>query len=225
MKVCVPITADGQVDPRWGRADRVALAEVADGEIRDWQEFMVGWGTLARPGDRGCPSRPGGAVPPGQPGSGDRCPPRSSGHAAHAGLDGDRGRHRSGRGRPQRGARGGVTKDMVSPQRNADPGCQCWGHPRMPLRRDLGGIAHGRARLRSHAGQGRLPGEHVESRRPRQRPQAGEQLTGRRIRTNVYRITDARRFPGAGIEPACRAHARILLSPRCLARRPLGKRH
>ena len=31
-------------------------------------------------------------------------------------------------------------------------------------------------------------------------------LTGRRIRTNVYRITDARRFPGAGIEPACRAH-------------------
>ena len=32
-------------------------------------------------------------------------------------------------------------------------------------------------------------------------------LTGRRIRTNVYRITDARRFPGAGIEPACRAHA------------------
>ena len=32
-------------------------------------------------------------------------------------------------------------------------------------------------------------------------------LTGRRIRTDVYRITDARRFPGAGIEPACRAHA------------------
>ena len=32
-------------------------------------------------------------------------------------------------------------------------------------------------------------------------------LTGRRIRTNVYRITDARRFPRVGIEPACRAHA------------------
>jgi hypothetical protein len=32
-------------------------------------------------------------------------------------------------------------------------------------------------------------------------------LTGRRIRTDVYRITDARRFPGAGIEPARRAHA------------------
>ncbi len=53
MKVCVPITADGQVDPRWGRADRVALAEVADGEIRDWQEFMVGWGTLHDQGTEG----------------------------------------------------------------------------------------------------------------------------------------------------------------------------
>jgi len=46
VKVCVPVTADGQVDPRWGRADRVAVVEVADGEIRDWQEFTVGWGTL-----------------------------------------------------------------------------------------------------------------------------------------------------------------------------------
>jgi hypothetical protein len=26
MRVCVRITADGQVDPRWGRADRVAVA-------------------------------------------------------------------------------------------------------------------------------------------------------------------------------------------------------
>ena len=53
MKVCVPITADGQVDPRWGRAGRVALAEVADGEIRDWQEFMVGWSTLHDQGTEG----------------------------------------------------------------------------------------------------------------------------------------------------------------------------
>jgi len=53
MKVCVPITADGQVDPRWGRAGRVALAEVADGGIRDWQEFMVGWGTLHDQGTEG----------------------------------------------------------------------------------------------------------------------------------------------------------------------------
>ena len=56
MRVCVPITADGQVDPRWGRANRVAVADVADGEIRGWQEFTVDSGNAPRPGDRGCPS-------------------------------------------------------------------------------------------------------------------------------------------------------------------------
>jgi predicted Fe-Mo cluster-binding NifX family protein len=53
MRVCVPITADGQVDPRWGRADRVAVAEVADGEICGWHEFEVGWGALHDQGTEG----------------------------------------------------------------------------------------------------------------------------------------------------------------------------
>ena len=53
MKVCVPVTADGRVDPRWGRADRVAVAEVADGEVRDWEEFTVAWGTLHDQGTEG----------------------------------------------------------------------------------------------------------------------------------------------------------------------------
>jgi predicted Fe-Mo cluster-binding NifX family protein len=53
MRVCVPITADGQVDPRWGRAQRVAVADVVDGEIRNWQEFTVGWGTLHDEGTEG----------------------------------------------------------------------------------------------------------------------------------------------------------------------------
>ena len=52
MKVCVPVTADGQVDPRWGRAGRVAVAE-ADGEVRGWQEFTVAWGTLHDQGTEG----------------------------------------------------------------------------------------------------------------------------------------------------------------------------
>ena len=39
VRVCVPITAEGQVDPRWGRADCVAVAGVVDGEIADWQEL------------------------------------------------------------------------------------------------------------------------------------------------------------------------------------------
>ncbi|HUK73695.1 MAG TPA: NifB/NifX family molybdenum-iron cluster-binding protein [Streptosporangiaceae bacterium] len=53
MRVCVPINADGLVDARWGRADRVAVSEVADGEVRDWQEFTVGWGTLHDQGTEG----------------------------------------------------------------------------------------------------------------------------------------------------------------------------
>lgn len=53
MRVCVPVTADGQVDPRWGRADRVAVAEVADGDLTDWREFAVGWGTLHDQGTEG----------------------------------------------------------------------------------------------------------------------------------------------------------------------------
>jgi predicted Fe-Mo cluster-binding NifX family protein len=46
MRVCVPVTPHGQVDPRWGRADRVAVATVQDGEVMDWQEYDVGWSTL-----------------------------------------------------------------------------------------------------------------------------------------------------------------------------------
>jgi predicted Fe-Mo cluster-binding NifX family protein len=53
MRVCVPVTGDGQVDVRWGRADRVAVAEVADGQVRGWQEHTVGWGTLHDQGTEG----------------------------------------------------------------------------------------------------------------------------------------------------------------------------
>jgi predicted Fe-Mo cluster-binding NifX family protein len=46
MRVCVPITTAGTVEPRWGRADRVAVADVEDGAVSDWTEFDVGWGAL-----------------------------------------------------------------------------------------------------------------------------------------------------------------------------------
>lgn len=46
MIVCVPVTGDGQVDPRWGRADWIAVAEVNDGEIVRWDEFEVSWSRL-----------------------------------------------------------------------------------------------------------------------------------------------------------------------------------
>lgn len=43
MKVLVPVTADGQVEPRFGRAPRVAVATVEQGAVTDWQEHAVGW--------------------------------------------------------------------------------------------------------------------------------------------------------------------------------------
>jgi predicted Fe-Mo cluster-binding NifX family protein len=44
--VCIPVSQDGFVDPRWGRADRVAVAEVTADAIQSWHEFDVGWGQL-----------------------------------------------------------------------------------------------------------------------------------------------------------------------------------
>lgn len=54
MIVCVPITSDGQVDHRWGRADWIAVANINDGEIENWQEFEVSWSRLH---DDGTPAR------------------------------------------------------------------------------------------------------------------------------------------------------------------------
>jgi predicted Fe-Mo cluster-binding NifX family protein len=43
MIVCLPVTADGQMGQSWGRADRVAIAEVGELGISKWEEFEVGW--------------------------------------------------------------------------------------------------------------------------------------------------------------------------------------
>lgn len=43
VTVCVPVTADGEVDRRWGKAERVALARVEGGTVVDWQVVEVGW--------------------------------------------------------------------------------------------------------------------------------------------------------------------------------------
>jgi predicted Fe-Mo cluster-binding NifX family protein len=40
---CVPVTPEGAIDPRWGRAARVAVAEVAHGDVVGWHEHDVGW--------------------------------------------------------------------------------------------------------------------------------------------------------------------------------------
>ena len=43
MIVCLPVTADGHMGQSWGRADRVAIAEVGDSGVGTWEEFEVGW--------------------------------------------------------------------------------------------------------------------------------------------------------------------------------------
>ncbi|HEX9093263.1 MAG TPA: NifB/NifX family molybdenum-iron cluster-binding protein [Coriobacteriia bacterium] len=46
MRVCIPVTTDGQVDHSWGRAARVAVAEIQDGSLISWEEFAVAWDRL-----------------------------------------------------------------------------------------------------------------------------------------------------------------------------------
>jgi len=53
MVVCVAVLSDGQIDPRWGRAARVAILDVQDGIVVGWQEFDVGWDELHDVGTEG----------------------------------------------------------------------------------------------------------------------------------------------------------------------------
>jgi len=43
MIVCLPVTTDGRIGHSWGRADRVAIADVGAAGIGRWDEFEVGW--------------------------------------------------------------------------------------------------------------------------------------------------------------------------------------
>jgi predicted Fe-Mo cluster-binding NifX family protein len=51
--VCVPVTVDGLIDPRWGRAERVAVVDVTERGLDAWQEFEVGWNRLHDSGTEG----------------------------------------------------------------------------------------------------------------------------------------------------------------------------
>ena len=53
MIVCVPVTDDGLVDPRWGRAARVAVARLEGGGIAAWEEHAVAWDALHDIGTEG----------------------------------------------------------------------------------------------------------------------------------------------------------------------------
>lgn len=51
--VCIPVDANGLVDPRWGRAARVAVAEIRDGQVQSWTEYPVEWDRLHDAGEEG----------------------------------------------------------------------------------------------------------------------------------------------------------------------------
>jgi predicted Fe-Mo cluster-binding NifX family protein len=53
MIVCAPVTSEGMIDPRWGRADWVAVADVVDGEIVSWRQIEVSWSRLHDEGTPG----------------------------------------------------------------------------------------------------------------------------------------------------------------------------
>ena len=53
MIVCVNVTEDGQVGGGWGRAPRVAVAEVTDGAVVRWTEHDVAWDRLHDEGGEG----------------------------------------------------------------------------------------------------------------------------------------------------------------------------
>ena len=57
MIICAPITSpesgESEIDPRWGRAHWIALAEVTAGEIQSWQEIEVSWDRLHDEGTDG----------------------------------------------------------------------------------------------------------------------------------------------------------------------------
>jgi predicted Fe-Mo cluster-binding NifX family protein len=51
--VAVPVTPDGAVDPRWGRAARIAVARLEGGRIAAWDEHDVAWDALHDIGTEG----------------------------------------------------------------------------------------------------------------------------------------------------------------------------
>ena len=53
MRVAIAVTDAGEVGQGWGRAPRVAIADVDRGQIAAWHEFDVGWDELHDAGTEG----------------------------------------------------------------------------------------------------------------------------------------------------------------------------
>lgn len=53
MIIAIPVTPDGGVEQRWGRAPRIAVATVEHGAITAWHEHAVGWDVAHDEGTEG----------------------------------------------------------------------------------------------------------------------------------------------------------------------------
>ena len=53
MIVAIPVTPEGLVDPRWGKADQVAVVRIEDNEIHVWQVHLTDWQRLHDEGQHG----------------------------------------------------------------------------------------------------------------------------------------------------------------------------
>lgn len=54
MVVCLPISPSGQLGDGWGRAHSVAVCDVdSQGEVSDWDEYLVEWDRLHDEGGEG----------------------------------------------------------------------------------------------------------------------------------------------------------------------------
>jgi len=51
--VCIPVGDNGQVGGGWGRAHRVAVADVSTGAVTRWDEYDVGWDAAHDTGTEG----------------------------------------------------------------------------------------------------------------------------------------------------------------------------
>ena len=53
MIAAIPIGTDGSVGPRWGRAERVAIAHASPDHLALWEEYDVGWDSAHDDGTEG----------------------------------------------------------------------------------------------------------------------------------------------------------------------------
>ncbi len=53
MRIAMPVTPGDELDRTFGKADRIALVDVIDGQITNWRTIEVGWRAVHDQGTHG----------------------------------------------------------------------------------------------------------------------------------------------------------------------------